>query len=105
MEQPNFKNIDKLTRGDEDIKNMLIDVIKTEFPIEKKQYLENFNSKNLEKTAENVHKLKSKISILGLLKSYEIANTYEHNLKGNSIEGYKDFEKILNTISDFVEKI
>jgi DNA polymerase III delta prime subunit len=105
MESPNFEYIDSLARGDENVRNILLEVIKTEFPEEKKEYVENFEKKDFKKIEENVHKLKHKISILGLVKSYELANEYEHNLRENSIEGYKDFEIILTTITNFVETL
>ena len=105
MEKPNFDYIDSLARGDEEVKKMLLDVIKTEFPEEKKDYFESFNQKDLKKTEENVHKLKHKISILGLVKSYELANVYEHNLREKSLSGYEDFEKIIETITEFIETL
>lgn len=105
MEQPSFYQIDKLARGDEEVKNMLIDVIKEEFPLEKNEYFNSFNDNDYKKTKELVHKLKHKISILGLTKSYELASAYEHNLVNNSIEGFKDFEITLATITDFVDKL
>jgi hypothetical protein len=44
--------------------------------------------------AQSVHKLKHKISILGLEKSY-LAEEYESNLKNNSTNLHSDFESIL----------
>jgi hypothetical protein len=105
MEKPNFEYIDKLARGDDEVKNMLLDVIKTEFPEEKKEYFESFNTRDFKKTEENVHKLKHKISILGLVKSYELANKYEHNLREESIDGYENFEATLANITNFIETI
>ena len=105
MEQPNLEYIDQLARGDESIKNELITVIKTEFPEEKKEYYESLENKEFKKIEENVHKLKHKISILGLEKSYEIANEFEHNLRELSLEKQQDFENILKAISDYIETI
>jgi HPt (histidine-containing phosphotransfer) domain-containing protein len=105
MEQPNLEYIDQLARGDESIKNELITVIKTEFPEEKKDYYDSLENKEFRKIEENVHKLKHKISILGLEKSYEIANEFEHNLRELSIEKQQDFENILKAISDYIETI
>ncbi|WP_299060860.1 Hpt domain-containing protein [uncultured Polaribacter sp.] len=105
MEQPNLEYINQLARGNESIKNELIDVIKTEFPEEKQEYLESFQKQEYKKIEENVHRLKHKISILGLEKSYEIANKYEHNLRESSIEGAKEFDDILQVISAYIETI
>lgn len=105
MEQPNLEYINQLARGDESIKNELIDVIKTEFPEEKKDYYKSLKKKEFKKIEENVHKLKHKISILGLEKSYGIANEFEHNLRELSLEKQEDFDKILIAISDYIETI
>ncbi|MCL7763583.1 Hpt domain-containing protein [Polaribacter sp. Z014] len=105
MEQPNLEYIEQLARGDDSIKAELIKVIKTEFPEEKKDYYNSLENKEFKKIEENVHKLKHKISILGLEKSYEIANEFEHNLRELSLEKEEDFEKILKTITAYIETI
>lgn len=105
MEQPNLTYVDQLARGDENIRQTLIDVIKTEFPEEKKEYYESLKKKDYKKIEENVHRLKHKISILGLEKSYERANTYEHNLREKNRQGEEDFEEILNTITAYIKTI
>ncbi|WP_158837284.1 Hpt domain-containing protein [Polaribacter sp. L3A8] len=105
MEQPNLEYIEQLARGDESIRNELIDVIKTEFPDEKKEYYDYLEKKEFKKIEESVHKLKHKISILGLEKSYEIANEFEHNLRELSLEKQEDFEKILKAITAYIETI
>ena len=105
MEQPNLEYIEQLARGDESIRNELIEVIKTEFPDEKKEYYDYLEKKEFKKIEESVHKLKHKISILGLEKSYEIANEFEHNLRELSLEKQEDFEKILKAITTYIETI
>ena len=103
MEQPNLSYINDIARGDETIKKTLLDVIKTEFPEEKKEYYESVKIKSFKKMEGNVHKLKHKISILGLEKSYEIANNFEHNLREKNLDGLEDFEKILQLISNYLK--
>ena len=105
MEKPNLDYINQLARGDDSIKNELIEVIKAEFPEEKKEYYENLDNKIFKKIEENVHTLKHKISILGLEKSYERANEYEHNLRELNLDGEEDFEQTLKAISDYIETI
>ena len=105
MDQPNLEYIEQLARGDESIKAELIEVIKTEFPEEKKDYYNSLGNKEFKKIEENVHKLKHKISILGLEKSYEIANEFEHNLRELSLEKQEDFDKILKAITAYIETI
>ena len=105
MEQPNLTYIEQLARGDDKIRQTLIDVIKAEFPEEKKEYYESVEKKDYKKIEENVHKIKHKISILGLEKSYALANTYEHNLREKNKQGEDDFEQILNTITAYIKTI
>jgi|TARA_B110000967_G_scaffold210022_1_gene269615 predicted HAD superfamily phosphohydrolase len=105
METPNFEYINKLSRGDDAVKKMLVDIIKSEFSQEKEEYFKSFNEKNFKKIEQNVHKLKHKISILGLEKSCSLANLYEHNLRDKSIDGSNDFEKILEIITNFTETL
>lgn len=105
MEIPNLEYINQLARGDEAIKNELIEVIKTEFPEEKEDYVSSVTAQDFKKTEENVHRLKHKISILGLEKSYKVANQFEHNLREKDLTGQKDFEKILEAITNYIETI
>jgi hypothetical protein len=104
-EQPNLHYLDQIVEGDNIAKQQLIDVLKMEFPINQQNYYESLAAKDFTKIAENVHCLKSKISILGLEKSYTLVNVYEQNLKNNSLEGYQDFETILQIISLFLKTI
>ena len=105
QETPNLNYVNQLARGDEAIKNELITVIKTEFPEEKEDYYKSVKEQEFKKIEENVHRLKHKISILGLEKSYKMANDFEHNLREHSTEGIEDFEKILLVISAFLKTI
>jgi HPt (histidine-containing phosphotransfer) domain-containing protein len=105
MEKPNFSYIDNLSGGDEDFKIQLLGVLKAEFPKEKEQYLNHIKENDYKSAASDVHKIKHKISILGLEKSYEIASKYEGNLKNNSMDLSEDFEEILDIISDFLDNI
>ncbi|QNM86904.1 Hpt domain-containing protein [Polaribacter pectinis] len=105
MEKPNLSYVDELARGDESVRKILIDVIKSEFPEEKEDYYKSLKEKKYKKIEENVHRLKHKISILGLEKSYEKANKFEHNLREKSLVGFEDFEEILIAISRYIETI
>ena len=102
MESPNLSYIDKLSNGDDAFKAQLIHVIKTEFPDEKEIYFSNINTENFIKAAENVHKLKHKISILGLEESYKVAAAYEDNLKSGDMTLKDNFQKILETITQYL---
>ena len=105
MEQPNLSYIDSLSGGDEAFKNKLISIIKAEFPQEKAVYVKTITSNNFKEAAEIVHKLKHKISILGLEKSYEVAVNFENNLLEKSKTGQVEFENILQIMTDFLTTI
>ncbi|MUU78712.1 Hpt domain-containing protein [Winogradskyella endarachnes] len=105
MEQPNLSYIHSMSGGDKAFEQKLITIIKKEFPEEKSIYFTNIEAKNYTLTAENVHKLKHKISILGLVKSYDVAVDYENNLIDGNTEGRIEFEAILQIMTEFLETI
>ncbi|MBU3011728.1 Hpt domain-containing protein [Polaribacter vadi] len=107
MEKPNLEYIDKLARGDESIKNTLIDVIKTEFPDEVEEYNSSIEKKDFKEIEDNVHRIKHKFSILGLETSYEKANEFEKNLREHNLDNMQKeyFEQTLLDISLFLKTI
>ena len=105
MELPNLSYIEELSGGDKIFQDKLINIIKKEYPVEKAVYIENITMLNFQEAANNVHKLKHKISILGLKKSYEIANNFEKELKEYSLNGQDAFDIILQKITHFLKTI
>jgi len=102
MEQPGLSEITKMSNGDRVFEGKIFEVIKKEFPLEKEQYFESLEKRDLIKAAEDVHKLKHKVSILGLAQGYIIATDYENNLKKGSFELKVDFEAILEKITAYI---
>ncbi len=98
MESPNLNYIRELSDGDEEFEQNILNVLKSEYPVELKVFNENFKAKNYAEASVNVHKIKHKISILGLKKDLEKASLFELDLKKGKIELYNDFVKILNKI-------
>lgn len=105
MEQPNLSYIESMSGGDRAFEQKLIAIIKKEFPSEKEEYFNNYNSKDFKLAANNVHKLKHKISILGLEKSYGIAVAFENNLLEGNTKLNQEFEFILNNITNYLNKL
>ena len=105
MEAPNLDYIKKLSGGDSVFEKKLISVIKEEFPVERDQFEANIKAKDFLAAAQNVHKIKHKISILGLEESYRLADDFEEGLKRSDIKGSKDFIAVLDRISAFLEHI
>jgi len=105
MEQPNLNYIQTLSGGDKSFEDKIIAIIKSEFPTEEHIYFKNIKVQNYQLTAEIVHKLKHKISILGLEKSYNVAVAFENNLLDGSTELQVEFESILLTITNFLKQL
>ena len=105
MEQPNLSYINSMSGGDKAFEQKLIDIIKKEFPEEKEVYFTNIKANNYKLTAENVHKLKHKISILGLEKSYETAVAFENNLLEESTKLQDEFESILTIMTNYLQQL
>ncbi|WP_299117771.1 Hpt domain-containing protein [uncultured Winogradskyella sp.] len=105
MEKPNLSYIESMSGGDKAFEQKLIDIIQKEFPEEKQIYFDNISAENYKEAAENVHKLKHKISILGLVKSYELAATYENNLIDMNLKGKEDFESTLQLMTIFLKTL
>jgi hypothetical protein len=84
MEEANLNYIDELSGDDLDFYTNIILLLK-----ENSDEIEIYNMHkeklNFVQMAQSVHKLKHKISILGLEKSCYLAEEYESNLKNNSL--------------------
>jgi HPt (histidine-containing phosphotransfer) domain-containing protein len=105
MEKANLSYINQLSGDNVDFKKKLIGILKKELPQEIMAYYDQIQNKNYLLAAGCVHKLKHKISILGLKKSYYIAEQFEDNLKDNSTELKSDFDVIIKIMQDFVAKL
>lgn len=106
MEQPNLNYIQELSEGDQAFEVQLLSVLKRELPSEYEEYQQNFEKKNCIKTAENVHKLKHKISILGLTKGYEEATKYEDDLKHRQdTSRHESFVLVIKSMMDFLRPL
>lgn len=105
MEKPNLSYIKSMSAGDTNFERRLIRIIKSEFPIEKKSYFENINAGNYKITAGIVHKIKHKISILGLEKGYEITMAYENDLKEGNNTLQSEFEIILLVVTKYLKQL
>ena len=109
MDTPNFKYIQELSEGDDAFEKQLISILKKELPQEIMDYKNYSQLSDYKQMAASVHKLKHKISILGLEEGYEIASSFEENLKKKQLDFQKDFEKIkgsefMTIIGHFTDK-
>ena len=105
LDTPNLSYIKELADGDTDFEANLITILKKELPKEKEAFIESIRLKNYQNSAEHVHKIKHKISILGLEKSYNFAITFEEELKNGNSENYDTFLSILQNMGEFLTTI
>lgn len=103
MEKPNLNYIKEISDGDVEFENKLWAIIQEEFPVEKEKYYSSLNIEDHESIIEIVHKLKHKISILGLRKNYMHAVGYENNLRAGSSDLENEFKETLSVITEFLE--
>lgn len=104
MEAPNFNYIDDLAGGDMEFKDKLLSLIKKELPGEIDLYVKTISEKDFKRSAEVVHKIKHKITILGLENTYTLAAKYEEELKEGNSGFHEEFYKILKNMTIFLEK-
>lgn len=105
MEEPNFSYLNSFTGGDKAFEEKILTVIKTEFPEERDIYLNNIVANKFDLAANNVHKLKHKISLLGLDESYRLASQHELNLIEGNNNLHENFTQILNTMTRFLNEL
>lgn len=104
MDTPNLNYIKELSGGDEEFEKKVLSVLKQEFPEELQRFLGNYEKKDYKKSAEDVHKLKHKISILGLVNGYHLAAAFENELKLESDSLYGSFMEVMDQIKLFLKK-
>lgn len=104
-EIPNTNYIKQLANGSSEFEQHLIEIIKREFPAEKEQFFSSYRQENHKDATEIVHKLKNKISILGLEEGYQIPVNFEKELKNKKTSLYPKFILILETIEDFISNL
>ncbi|WP_298545052.1 Hpt domain-containing protein [uncultured Aquimarina sp.] len=104
-ETPNLIYIKELAAGSDTFEQKLISIVKREFPEEQKEFLSNYNTKAFDKAAENVHKLKHKIGMLGFETGYQVAIDFEEGLKENNPSLFAEFMLILDAIDNFLKTI
>ena len=104
-EQPNISYIEKLADGDLSFQVELLRIVKEELPIEKKIFMKHFKDKDWNKCAEDVHKLKHKINLMGLTKGYALAASFEDELRLNRSTNFTSFILILEKIETFLKDL
>ena len=105
MTKPNLDKIKEIAGGTASFEQEMISIIKEELPGEIEQYQFHLEQNNFKQTAESVHKLKHKISILNMKHGYETAVAYENELRAGRPTSAQDFEAVLNKMVVFVNQL
>lgn len=98
MEQPNLSVIKEIAENDLDFENSILDILKSEFAKEVEAYKNSFNGKDFTESVSIVHKLKHKISLLGLQEGVQLATELETDLKQGNTKLHKKFLEVLDKI-------
>ncbi len=104
MTTPSLTYIQELADGDASFEQQLLAVIQKEFPIERGIYFKLLEEKKHTELTQLVHKIKHKFTILGLEEETKLASNFEMDIKTQNFDLQKEFETVLDTISDFLLK-
>ena len=103
MEKPNLLYLQELSGGDSVFEEKMLEIVKKELPEEIKSYQNFLIEENYKDAADLVHKIKHKISVLGLKEGYQVAIDYEIELNQQKFNLQSKFEDILVAMTTFVE--
>ncbi|MEP2936106.1 MAG: Hpt domain-containing protein [Gilvibacter sp.] len=105
MYSPNLSYINQLAGDSLDFRQKLIAILKTELPQEVDSLKTHLSSGSWSQAGELVHKIKHKISILGMSEAHKVATTYESELKEDNNRLASEFEDILTVMLQFINKL
>jgi len=105
LEKPNLLYLKNISKGDASFENKIIDILNEEFQEEVNYYYYYFKSKDYNKVKIYVHRIKHKMSILGLEKSYKLTNIFENSIRNLDFENQEYFENMLPIMLQFLKSI
>lgn len=104
-EQPNTLYIENLAKGNEEFRARFIGILKSEFPVEKANYLSLMQRMQYEEAWQEVHKIKHKFSILGLVEGHELASTHEESLRDGDPRYHEQFSEVLDGVGTYIQTL
>ena len=102
-EVPNLSYVYSLVNDDFEFRTKFLSIIKREFPEELKKYLLHIRKDEPRTAAEIVHKLKYRVSALGMEKAFELTEKHEERLQLGDTALDFEFKRILKKIVGFLE--
>lgn len=103
--EPNLNYIKQLANGNSAFENRIIGVLKRELPEEVEEFRKCINSFDYTQAAMLVHKIKHKVSLLGMEDAYELTADFEEELREGGITLYSEFERLLKIMTTFLKSI
>lgn len=104
-EVPNLSYVISLVKDDFEFRAKFLAIIKREFPLELQKYLLHMRREEPRAAAELVHKLKYRVSALGMDRSFELTEKHEERLHIGDTSLDFEFRRILKKIIAYLEKI
>lgn len=104
-ETPNLEYVDNLADGDAVFRQKFIGILKQEFPLEYKAYLETIENSFFREASELVHKIKHKLNVLGLHNAYTLAVQHENELRKEQFSFKEEFISILQVVERYLKTI
>lgn len=101
-DQPNMSYVHQLSGGDRDLEKQLFEVVRKELPQEVAAFNREIQTKNFEKAAMDVHKIKHKVMLLGVAEYYYFAEAYEEELRVGINRHEDEFRRLINILQMFV---
>ena len=104
-EIPNLNYVEQLAGGDTEFREKFIQILKDEFPDEMALYHAHIKQNDPLAASQDVHKIKHKINIIGLDKSYALATRYEEELRDGKTDMQSQFDSILSLMKNYIKQI
>jgi len=105
MDIPDLSTIEQISKGNNEFKGKLLTILKEELPVEIDQLESNIENKEWTLAAEDVHKLKHKISLLKMENDYKLAQAFETDLSKGNLKLHEDFMEIMKNITIFLNAL
>jgi len=105
-ETPNLSYVVELVgTSDFNFEQKFVAILKQEFTWDLGKYLYHIKQEEPRAAAEIVHKLKHKLSVLGMKESFKLANAHQEKLEIGNTDLDADFKRILKIVDTFLKTV
>lgn len=103
--KPNLTYIKQLANGNVAFERRILGVLKRELPEEVESFREALRKLDYVSAAMLVHKIKHKVSLLGMENGYDLTTKFEDELRDGDVKKLAEFEQILDIMKTYLEGI